>query len=412
MSFLGNLLFSFPSRRIFVVGVTGTKGKSTVLELMNAILEEAGKKTALLSSLRFKVCNQDQKNLTDNTMPGRFAIAWFLRKAVRADCQYALIEVTSQGIVQHRHNFIDWDAAVLVNLTPEHIEAHGSFEKYREAKVSFFEYLSRSNKKQQYFFINEEDSNRHYFEKAAQLAPRGKIKFFSRNQFIKQEIGSHYDLSSQKSRRLIADWLMADFNLENAAVAVAFARSQKIGWSTIKRALDNFRGVPGRLEFIQKNPFAIVIDYAHTPESLKEIYKTLRPEYLNPRAGGSLVCVLGSAGGGRDTWKRPIMGKIAAQYCDKIILTDEDPYDENPREIIKQIENGFLEAVPSQLKPQNYFKILDRKKAIKKAISLAQKGDVVVITGKGSESWLHLAKGKKISWNEREVVEEVLRKNK
>ena len=412
MSFLGNLLFSFPSRRIFVVGVTGTKGKSTVLELMNAILEEAGKKTALLSSLRFKVCNQDQKNLTDNTMPGRFAIAWFLRKAVRADCQYALIEVTSQGIVQHRHNFIDWDAAVLVNLTPEHIEAHGSFEKYREAKVSFFEYLSKSNKKQQYFFINEEDSNRHYFEKAAQLAPRGKIKFFSRNQFIKQEIGSHYDLSSQKSRRLIADWLMADFNLENAAVAVAFARSQKIGWSTIKRALDNFRGVPGRLEFIQKNPFAIVIDYAHTPESLKEIYKTLRPEYLNPRAGGSLVCVLGSAGGGRDTWKRPIMGKIAAQYCDKIILTDEDPYDENPREIIKQIENGFLEAAPSQLKPQNYFKILDRKKAIKKAISLAQKGDVVVITGKGSESWLHLAKGKKISWNEREVVEEVLRKNK
>ena len=412
MSFLGNLLFSFPSRRIFVVGVTGTKGKSTVLELMNAILEEAGKKTALLSSLRFKVCNQDQKNLTDNTMPGRFAIAWFLRKAVRAGCQYALIEVTSQGIVQHRHNFIDWDAAVLVNLTPEHIEAHGSFEKYREAKVSFFEYLSKSNKKQQYFFINEEDSNRHYFEKAAQLAPRGKIKFFSRNQFIKQEIGSHYDLSSQKSRRLIADWLMADFNLENAAVAVAFARSQKIGWSTIKRALDNFRGVPGRLEFIQKNPFAIVIDYAHTPESLKEIYKTLRPEYLNPRAGGSLVCVLGSAGGGRDTWKRPIMGKIAAQYCDKIILTDEDPYDENPREIIKQIENGFLEAAPSQLKPQNYFKILDRKKAIKKAISLAQKGDVVVITGKGSESWLHLAKGKKISWNEREVVEEVLRKNK
>ena len=202
---------------------------------------------------------------------------------------------------------------------------------------------------------------------------------------------------------------MADFNLENAAVAVAFARSQKIGWSTIKRALDNFRGVPGRLEFIQKNPFAIVIDYAHTPESLKEIYKTVRPEYLNPRAGGSLVCVLGSAGGGRDTWKRPIMGKIAAQYCDKIILTDEDPYDENPREIIKQIENGFLEAAPSQLKPQNYFKILDRKKAIKKAISLAQKGDVVVITGKGSESWLHLAKGKKITWSEREAVEEVLR---
>lgn len=401
-----------PSRRLFVVGVTGTKGKSTVLELMNAIFEEAGKNTALLSSVRRKICDREAANLSGNTMPGRFAIQRFLREAVVCGCEYAFIEVTSQGVVQHRHEFIDWDAAVFLNLAPEHIESHGSFEKYREAKLEFFRSLATSRKRTKYFFINEEDKSQKYFEEAARTVPGSHISFFGRERFVKEDLGAHYDLSSAESRRLLGDWLMADFNLENAAAAVVFARSRGIHWKIIKRALDNFRGVPGRLEFVQKTPFAVVVDYAHTPDSLEKVYETLERGLLVD-SGGELICVLGAAGGGRDKWKRPIFGRIAAEHCEKIILTNEDPFDEDPQEIIKQVEEGFLTATHSRLKPSDYYPILDREAAIQKAVQLAKKGDVVVITGKGSEPYIRVAKGKKIPWSDRKVVEEALfQKNK
>jgi UDP-N-acetylmuramoyl-L-alanyl-D-glutamate--2,6-diaminopimelate ligase len=409
LAFLGNIFFWFPSRKLFVVGVTGTKGKSTVIELMNAIFEEAGKRTALISSVRRKICDRSWPNLYNNTMPGRFVLQKFLREAVRSHCEYAFIEVTSEGVRQHRHRYIDWNAAAFLNLTPEHIESHGSFENYREAKLDFFRSLALSKKNPKYFLINEEDPNHHYFEEAAKNIPGRKIIFFGREQFIKEDLSNHYDLSSSESRRLIGDWLLADFNLENAAAAATFAYSLGISWEIIKRAFDNFRGVPGRLEFIQKSPFAVVIDYAHTADSLKKVYETLEPTSLNPRSGGEMICVLGAAGGGRDKWKRPVMGRIAAEYCHKVILTNEDPYDEDPREIIKQIENGFLEAVNPRLKMHNYYRIIDRKGAIRKAVSLAQKGDVVVITGKGSESWLHIQGGQKIPWSDRKEAEEALK---
>lgn len=406
-AFFGDFFYKHPSRDIFVVGVTGTKGKSTVLELMNAIFEEAGKKTALLSSVRRKICERESANLTGNTMPGRFTIQQFLREAVDCECEYAFLEVTSQGVLQHRHRDIDWDAAVFLNLSPEHIEAHGSFEKYRDAKLGFFRDMERSEKAKKYFFINEEDENQKYFEEAARTVPGASLAFFSRERFVKEDLGAHYDLRSAQSRRLLGDWLLADFNLENAAAAVAFARARGVHWKVIKNALDKFRGVPGRMEFVQKTPFAAVVDYAHTPDSLSQVYETLERGFLAD-SGGELICVLGAAGGGRDKWKRPVLGKIAAEHCEKIILTDEDPFDENPAEIIKQVEEGFLSAAHPRLKPNDYYPILDRQEAIRKAIGLAKKGDVVVITGKGSEPHLRVAKGKKIPWSDRKEVEGAL----
>lgn len=406
---LGAWAYRHPSREVFVIGVTGTKGKSTTLELINAVLETAGKKTALLSSVRKKICGKSEVNATGNTMPGRFAIQKFLYDAKKAGCEYALIEATSQGMLQHRHRDIDWDAVFFLNLAPEHIEAHGSFESYRNAKVDFFRSLKFSQKPRKYFFINEDDSNRHYFEEAARGVSKNKILFFSRDRFIHQEIGGRYDLSSKESRRVLGDWLLADFNLENAAAAFAFAKQMKIDWTTVKNAFDNFRGVPGRLEFVQKSPFAIVIDYAHTPDSLKKVYETLRPESLSPHSAGRMICVLGAAGGGRDRWKRPEMGQIAATYCDRIILTNEDPFDENPSDILREIENGFLRAAPTRVKPQDHFHILDRKAAIKKGIESAERGDVVVVTGKGSEPYIRVRRGKKIPWSDRGAVEEILR---
>ncbi|MEK7147059.1 MAG: Mur ligase family protein, partial [Patescibacteria group bacterium] len=144
LAWLGNLIYRNPSRKLFVLGVTGTKGKSTVLELINAMLEAAGKKTALSSSIRVKIGLDSRKNITGNTMPGRFFLQRFLRQAADVGCEFALIEVTSQGVLQYRHRFIEWDAALITNLTAEHIEAHGSFDNYLKAKTAFFNEASKS----------------------------------------------------------------------------------------------------------------------------------------------------------------------------------------------------------------------------------------------------------------------------
>jgi len=162
---------------------------------------------------------------------------------------------------------------------------------------------------------------------------------------------------------------------------------------TCKRALEKVKAIPGRMEVVVKEPFTVIVDYAHTPQSLKKVYETFR--------NSKLICVLGSCGGGRDKWKRPVLGKIAAQYCQKIIVTNEDPYDEDPMNIINQVAEGAKGKAE---------KTLDRKEAIKEALKTAKQGDVVIITGKGSEPWMCIKNGKKIPWSDREIVLDFLRK--
>lgn len=375
------------------MGVTGTKGKSTTVELINAILEAAGYQTALISSLRFKIGGESAKNDTSMTMPGRFFIQRFLRKAVNKGCQYALLEVTSQGILQHRHRFIDWNAALMTNVKPEHIEAHGSFENYRNAKTGFFSYISSQSKKpKKLFFINDEDQSKEYFSEA--VLGRSEVIYYSRENLLKEETA---DL-----KNFLGDWLLNRFNLQNAAAAASFAYSQGVSRQVVQKTFLNFKGIPGRMEIIQENPFKVIIDYAHTPDSLAKVYETLQAKRTNAKS--RLICLLGAAGGGRDKWKRPILGKIASNYCRHVILTDEDSYDDPSEEIISQIESGIING--------EVYKILDRREAIAKALSLAKKGDTVILTGKGSESWIHFANGKKISWDEKRITEELLAKIK
>ncbi len=387
LSFFGALIYFYPSKKILIVGVTGTKGKTTVLEIFKNILEGAGKKTALLSSLYIKIGDEQNKNPTDNTMPGRMFIHKFLKRAKMAKCEVALIEVTSEGVVFSRHRFINWGVALLTNLAPEHIEAHGSFEKYRQAKLNFFKY-ARSKKAE--IFFNQDDKS---------------IDFF-KNEFDQEKINLYSKKDLQDYFLLDKDHYLfsSEFNQENLAAAVSLARFLKIDDQIIKQAILKFSGVPGRMEVLkasknigsgEKKEFKIVIDYAHTPDSLEKVY-------LNLKSGTKkLICVLGSAGGGRDKWKRPKMGEIASRYCDKLILTNEDPYDENPEKIISEIKSGILKK---EFLRDEVFENLDREQAIKKAIELAGADDVVVITGKGSEQYIRVAVGKKIPWSDREVA--------
>lgn len=396
LAFLGNLLYWNPSRDLAVVGITGTKGKSTVVELLAAIFDAAGKKTAFLSSVRVKVGDYVETNRTGNSMPGRGRLQRFIRRARTAGCEHVFIEVTSQGIGQHRHRFIEWDAAIFTNLAPEHIESHGSFESYREAKLSFFRSLRSSSKKARVSIVNADDPSAPLFLEASQASDVRVIPVHAKR--FGQEL------------RLTGEWIAAPVNLENAALAAVYAEGENIPRNIIRRALDAFPGVPGRLEYVVREPFAAVVDYAHTPDSLARVY-----EFLKHTHRGRLICVLGAAGGGRDRWKRPEMGKVAAAFCDSIVLTNEDPYDEDPNQILSEIESGITNFQGSPTKSRVHgsagtiFKILDRREALRTALAEARQGDVVVATGKGSESWIHMSRRRKMPWSEKGVIEEFFR---
>ncbi len=389
-AFFSALIYFFPSRKILVIGVTGTKGKTTVMEILKSILDKAQEKTAFLSSLYVKIGNDQEKNLTENTMPGRMFIQRFLNRAVNSGCRYAVIEVTSEGVVLSRHRFIRWQAGLLTNLAPEHIEAHGSFEKYRQAKLNFFKKVFKQGGK---LFFNQDDQSADFFKNQFN---REKINFYSKRDLKK------YFLTIDNNLYLFS----SNFNQENLSAAISLAKLVGVKDEVIKEAVLEFKGVAGRMEIIKEKPFKVVIDYAHTPESLRRVYDNLQ-NANGKEQRGRLICVLGAAGGGRDKWKRPVMGKIAAEFCDEIILTNEDPYNEKPQNILDELKEGVLQIANS--KSREVLEILDRKEAIRKAIGLAKEGDMVVITGKGSEEFIHIENGKKLPWSERGAVGEVLK---
>jgi len=410
LAFLAALFYGFPSRKLKVLAVTGTSGKTTVVAMVTAILEQAGFGVASLSSIRFKIAGQEQLNTKRMTLPGRFFVQQFLRKAVKAGCQYAVLEITSEGIVQHRHRFINFEAAVFTNLSLEHIESHGSFEKYRQAKGDLFKTVKNIH------ILNLDDENVGYFTEFEAKEKWGfgiKISNFqlpclAGRQAITNQIPTQkFKIIKAEDIKSLIDGseftvnLPGEFNVYNALAAIAVARSQHIDLGICQKALTNFRGVPGRMEQVISSPYKVFVDYAITPNALEKVYQTLTKNYKLKT--NKLVCVFGACGGGRDKWKRPILGQIAAKYCHQIILTNEDPYDENPGQILSMIKSGISK---SQIPIPNLYEIIDRREAINKAINLAQQGDIVVITGKGCEPSICLANGRQIPWDDCQVVRE------
>ncbi|OGZ70632.1 MAG: hypothetical protein A2904_01010 [Candidatus Staskawiczbacteria bacterium RIFCSPLOWO2_01_FULL_33_9] len=394
LALLSAVLFWFPSKDLTVIGVTGTSGKSTTVDFITRILEESGQKVASISSIRFKIGEKEWKNELKMTMPGRFKIQKFLRQAKKAGCKYVVLEVTSQGILQYRHKFINFKTAVFTNLTPEHIEAHGGFENYRTAKLKLFKAVKNTH------IVNLDDLNSEYFLKINSktkwgygfkgldfklLDPNLKTIFADNiselNNSLKFSVqGTEFNLN-----------LLGKFNVYNALSAICVSLSEGVSLDICKRALEKAKGIAGRMEVVVKEPFTIIVDYAHTPEQLESVYKSLQAK--------PLICVLGSCGGSRDKWKRPVLGKIAKDYCKEVIVTNEDPYNEDPMKIIEDVAKG------ANGKAQ---KILDRREAIKMAIKLASPYDTIIITGKGSEPWMCIENNKKIPWDDCQIAREEL----
>ncbi|HEY0964587.1 MAG TPA: UDP-N-acetylmuramyl-tripeptide synthetase [Candidatus Paceibacterota bacterium] len=393
LAWWGAVKYRHPSRKLTVIAVTGTKGKSTTTELIAHLLQAGGKKTASLSTIQFSVNGVTKPNLFKMTMPGRYFVQKFLREAVNAGCTHAVVEMTSEGARQFRHKFIDIDALVFTNLTPEHIESHGSFEKYKAAKLSLAQAVAASPKRPRMIVANVDDEHGDDF---LNMEVEKRIPYSLQNLSLHT---LHKDSISLVLEGItIRVPIVGLFNVYNVLAAIKTAEEFGVPIEVSAEALRTLPPIAGRVEHFYTHKDATkqitaVVDYAHTPDSLEQFYQAFPDKQK--------VCVLGNTGGGRDTWKRPKMAAIAEQYCNHIILTNEDPYDENPRKIVDEMAAGVADKSKLSI-------IMDRREAIKAAVDMAPYGAYVLVTGKGTDPYIMGPNGTKTPWSDAQVVKETL----
>lgn len=398
------LWYRFPANRLKIIAVTGTKGKSTVVHLLANILQEAGYRVGAASSIHFQIGDRMWPNDTKQTTQGRFTLQRLLREMVRARCEFAILEVTSHALIQSRLWGVNVDAAVLTNVSGDHLEYHGGFENYLHAKGLLFAGLGRSERKfgiQKTAVLPTHEPNVAYFEA---FPVDRKISYgFSKGIVHAGEVALHADGSKFTIKvpndEILVDFkLPGDFNITNALAAAAAAIAFGVKLTAVKKGLESETQIPGRLEAIRAGQsFSVIVDYAHTPDSLEKLLSLFRP-----LTKGKLFLVFGATGGGRDKSKRPEMGRVAARFADEIIITDDDPYTENRMQIIEQVAQGC-----GRREGEGLWKIRDRRQAIRFALSLAKEHDAVLIAGKGCEP-IQIIDGKRIDWDDRKVVREIL----
>jgi UDP-N-acetylmuramoyl-L-alanyl-D-glutamate--2,6-diaminopimelate ligase len=399
---LGAFLYGYPAKKMIVIGVTGTKGKSTTSYLIAKFLEAAGHRVGLTSTIIFKIVDKEWLNDKKMTMVGRFGLQKLLRQMVAARCEYAVIETSSEGIAQYRHLGIDYDIAVFTNLSPEHIESHGSYDKYRAAKSKLFSGLHYGRNKgvAKTAVMNLDDGEAEHFLRLHQNnvgftlkdAYRGGQKeIIAAKDVVVRENGSGFSINGVEFQ---TD-LLGQFNVYNLVAAIAVGKILGVSMAQLKEAATRIKSVPGRMEFIKEGQnFAVIVDYAHEPASMKALYSIVR-EIPHKR----VIHIFGATGGGRDKSRRLVLGEIADQNAQIIILTDDDPYEESEAQIIEDIKRG----IRKKREGDNLFVEKNRSLAIGMGIGLAREGDIVLITGKGCEQKMAVG-GKIIPWDDRVVA--------
>lgn len=386
--------FGFPGKKLRVIGVTGTNGKTTTTQMVTRILEQSGKKAAMASTINFQIADRKWTNASKFTTLSPWKLQKFLSEAVAAGCEYAVIETSSHALDQGRVWGIPYEIAVMTNVTREHLDYHKTMEEYRKAKRRLFEIAGKA-------VINADMEDPEYFRFPGKDAVRYSTKDPSAHLFA-----THVELDFKGTEFMVDGMefrlaLPGLFNIENALAALGVARLCDIDFALAKEALAGLAGVPGRMELVPNQVEAdILIDYAVTPDAFEKLYASILPLKI---PGSKIIHVFGACGE-RDRGKRPMLGEIASSNADIVILTNEDPYYEDPERIIDDIEQGVTKK-----KDKDYFRIFDRREAIRKALSIMEIGDIVLITGKGAEETMAIG-GKRIPWNERRVIEEELAK--
>ncbi len=384
--------FSHPEKKLKVIGVTGTNGKTTTCFIIKSVLDEMGYKTGLLGTVKNIV--GDKEYPASLTTPDCYELFTLFNEMVEAGCEYCVMEVSSQALHQRRVDGIHFDAAIFTNLTGDHLDYHGTFEAYREAKHMLFENSSLA-------VINIDDENAEYMlentgcRNVTFSINSDDCDYSAKNIRITSS-GVKYELLGSGNIGRVNFAVPGKFSVYNSMGAAVFLVEMGLDFKAVLDALAKCTGVPGRMEVVPANKdYTVLIDYAHTPDGLENVLSCVREI-----AEGKVITVFG-CGGDRDKTKRPVMGEIATRLSDVAVVTSDNPRSENPETIIEDITAGIV-------KPEA--KVIvdgDRKSAIRKALECAQKGDIVVLAGKGQETYQILASGK-IHFDEREVVAEIL----
>lgn len=393
-----SLRYGSPASSLRVIAVTGTNGKTTTVSYINEILKEAGLKTAMFSTAQIEVDGQRQLNDLNATVASTARMQQFFRDAKRANVDYVVLEITSHALHQHKLATVPIEVAVMTNLTQDHLDYHGTMEEYASAKSILFQGEPR------YIVLNHDDEWFDYFNQF----PAGSQKMtYGTSEEAEAKIdyvklykkGSEATLVFDHQTRLnLATALPGQYNVYNMTAAASVAYLLGIKLVDIVEGVANLEGVPGRFERVVEGlDYDVIVDYAHTPDALEKLLNSAKAITKN-----RTILVFGATGD-RDKGKRPIMGEIAARLADRIILTDEESYNENPDAIREQVNAG-IEGAGGSAKTTE---IADRRDAIAKALSIAKKGDTVLITGMGHEQF-RIINGQRLPWNDGEVVREIV----
>lgn len=373
---LANILFGSPTRKLKVIGVTGTDGKTTTVNMIYQILKEDRKKVSMISTINAVIGGKDYDTGFHVTSPDPFLIQRFAKEAVKMGDKYLILEVTSHALDQFRFWGIKFEIGVITNITHEHLDYHKTFSSYLNTKLQLINGVK-------YAIVNAN---------LITNIPQSYDKCFDKLITFGLDKGDF----NQKEIKLKLK-IPGEYNIENALASLAVAFILDIDKKVAQKALENFEGIKGRMEKVKnKKRIKIVIDFAHTPNGLKQALLSLRSQ----ASPGRLIAVFGAASE-RDTQKRPMMGKVSAEFADITILTDEDPRFENRDKIIEEIAQGALKI--GALEGINLFKRPNRQEAINLALNLAKKGDTVGIFGKGHENSMNYM-GKELPWSDRKAV--------
>src|SRR5207302_6181975 len=379
MADLSARFFNFPARKLKLAAITGTNGKTTTTFLIKHICEKAGTRCGLLGTVRYEI--GERVLPAARTTPESLDLQELLSQIANADCRAAAMEVSSHALAQERTRGIEWDVAVFTNLTQDHLDYHGTMGNYFEAKAKLLEQLAQQQRKKKPIAIINIDDR--YGQKLIRKIDNkdsvvtfgtGLKADFRASNYRMEFGGTSYQLDARGKSYLVRVPLIGRFNVANSVAALAAANALGIGLREAVLSLAKSPQVPGRLEMVPaKRQFQVFIDYAHTPDALLNVLKTLRE--LQPRR---LIVVFG-CGGNRDREKRPLMGQVVDQNADFAIITSDNPRKEDPDQIIAEIEKGF--------RGNRFEKITERSAAISRAIEIAQPRDIVVIAGKGHENY-------------------------
>lgn len=408
---LADALYGHPSRALDVIGVTGTDGKTTTTNLIDAILQAAGRRTGLMSTVDFKIGTERWQNNSRFTTLEAPEVQALLARMRAAGVQSAIVETTSSGLALDRVEGVEYDLAVITNITSEHLEVHGTLDAYWRAKAMLFERVAASETKtlpvsaRHACVLNADDRSYAYLRDFC-VAPVVSYGMRAPADIRAEQIQLRADGTSflvrlpQGESFPVETRLVAEYNVANCLAAIAVGYLRGVAPEIMARALAEFPGVPGRMERVDAGqPFAVVVDYAHTADSLEKVLRVLRP-----LTSGRLIAVFGSAGD-RDHVKRPVMGAVAARLADFAVFTDEDPREEDAASILHAIAVGAEEAGARE--GEHYQCVVDRHEGIRAALRLARPGDTILLAGKGHEQSQVVGR-EKFPWDERQVAYNML----